>query len=729
MFKLAPGTWLQKIKSQNFRQALARTSTQTALVVALVMIVLTVFVAAQLRAAWHRHQESHLLRQVERLAQSPAFANYLIAGAGPITDVEAPPRGEPVAAELAAGLTQATALLGGPLVITDSDGVIQASHPRAPGDSTGIEAIGVDLSRTPEIRAALNTGTGIHLRPAGNADRLTYFAAAAIPAPDAPDAPNPETAPAPLGSVRVAVDYTPYAAALRPLQSLVLVAALGVTLLLAGIAVVLAERDTAEIRRLTTFAHNLAAGRNEQTHLLSIRRPELTDLTRSLNRLADRLKSQAKKRARERDRLVTIMHVMTDGVIILNKSGRVRLLNPAAERILRTTQSRAVGRSFVQTARDHRIAEVWERCLASGEDESAAVDLGASQFVRVAVTPFLKRTARGYLVILQDLTEVRRLQTVRQDFVSNVSHELRTPLASLRALVDTLRDGAIDDPPAAHRFLDRMEVEVDALTQMVAELLELSRIESGQVPLQLSVVAPDQVLGIGAERLRPQTERANITLVVEIPEDLPSIAVDSTRIQQVVTNLVHNAIKFTPPGGKICMTATVESRSVSVPPTPSTPPPRALPVAYGDTRYGDMRYNSTRYGLPATRVSELPASITPNTGKDESLDDGAQTLPVQTVTSVVVKVQDTGTGIPQNELPRIFERFYKTDRSRALGGTGLGLAISKHIVQLHNGSIWAESDGKSGSAFYFALPVVTYATDATDATDVIDATAPALAED
>jgi two-component system phosphate regulon sensor histidine kinase PhoR len=234
--------------------------------------------------------------------------------------------------------------------------------------------------------------------------------------------------------------------------------------------------------------------------------------------------------------------------------------------------------------------------------------------------------------MLQDLTQVRRLQTVRQDFISNVSHELRTPLASLRALTETLRDGALDDPPAASRFLDRMEVELDALTQMVEELLELSRIESGQVPLRLNPVLPHAAVCPPAERLRTQAERNQLDLDVQVARDLPLVLVDAGRIHQVVTNLVHNAIKFTPAGGHI-----------------------------------EVRAKS----------------------------DAAW---------VTVMVKDTGIGIAPHDLPRIFERFYKTDRSRSVGGTGLGLAIAKHLVQAHGGAIWAESQEGKGSVFYFTLP-------------------------
>jgi two-component system phosphate regulon sensor histidine kinase PhoR len=240
------------------------------------------------------------------------------------------------------------------------------------------------------------------------------------------------------------------------------------------------------------------------------------------------------------------------------------------------------------------------------------------------------------LVILQDLTRVRRLETVRRDFISNISHELRTPLASLKALADTLRDGALEDPPAARRFLDRMEVEVDALTQMVQELLELSRIESGQVGFEIAPVPVADVINPPLERLRPQAERADLQLSIDLAPDLPPVLADAERMRQVITNLVHNAIKFTPPGGEVAISATA--------------------------------------------------------GQDE----------------VIISVRDTGVGIPADDLPRIFERFYKADRARSGGGTGLGLAIAKHIVLAHGGRIWAESVEGRGSTFSVALPATDF---------------------
>jgi two-component system phosphate regulon sensor histidine kinase PhoR len=251
-------------------------------------------------------------------------------------------------------------------------------------------------------------------------------------------------------------------------------------------------------------------------------------------------------------------------------------------------------------------------------------------FLQLVVIP--DEHAGGSLLVVQDLTRVRRLETVRRDFISNVSHELRTPLASLKALTETLQNGAIADPEAGPRFLSRITTEVDALTQMAQELLDLSRIESGQVELNIAPLSPKKLLLSAADRMRLQAERAGLKLSVQCTDDLPHVRADQARLEQVLVNMIHNAVKFTKSGGEI-----------------------TLEAAAGP---GVVRF----------------------------------------------AVRDTGAGIPLESITRIFERFYRVDRSRTGSGTGSGLSISKHIVEAHGGKIWAHSEEGRGSTFYFEIP-------------------------
>ncbi len=260
----------------------------------------------------------------------------------------------------------------------------------------------------------------------------------------------------------------------------------GLALAVAATALLIGALDVSSwrVRQITHTVEQITAGD------LDARAPargvgDIGALSYAVNNMAERLARQSRKRNRERDRLHTVLHVMTDGVIILNKHGDVSIINPAAARILNVKGDDVLNRSFVQVVKDYRIAEIWLNCIKHNMEQSSTLELANEAYVRIIVTPFLRGAANGYLVLMQDLSHLHRLETVRRDFISNLSHELRTPLASIKALVDTLRDGALEDPPAAEHFLSRMEIEVDEMTQMVQELLELSRIESGQAPLSL----------------------------------------------------------------------------------------------------------------------------------------------------------------------------------------------------------------------------------------------------
>jgi two-component system, OmpR family, phosphate regulon sensor histidine kinase PhoR len=334
----------------------------------------------------------------------------------------------------------------------------------------------------------------------------------------------------------------------------------------------------------------------------------------------------------ENARLATVLEQMIDGVIIADANGLIQFANPAAQKLFET--SNATGHSVTEVVRNHQLVDAWRRCQQTREMQSESVELPARrQFLQLVAIP--DTHAGGSLLLVQDLTRVRRLETVRRDFISNVSHELRTPLASLKALTESLLNGALADPQAGPRFLGRISTEVDALTQMAQELLDLSRIESGQVELVLASLAPKSLINSAADRMRMQAERAGLKLSVRCEDDLQNIRADETRLEQVLVNLIHNAVKFTKPGGEIVLEAT-------------------------------------------------------------SNQDGVR-----------FAVRDSGVGIPAESLSRIFERFYRVERSRTGSGTGLGLSISKHIVEAHGGRIWAESEEGRGSIFYFVIPLMT----------------------
>jgi two-component system phosphate regulon sensor histidine kinase PhoR len=248
-----------------------------------------------------------------------------------------------------------------------------------------------------------------------------------------------------------------------------------------------------------------------------------------------------------------------------------------------------------------------------------------------------------FAVIIEDLTEAQRLERMQRDFLANVSHELRTPITSVRLLAETLEDVIETDPERAQAFVEKIETEAQYLGELVAELLELSRLESGQTMMTIEPIEAERMVREILARMLPQAQRYRVQLRTAIQEGGTLVAADSKQIMRVLVNLVHNAIKFTPSGGRITI------------------------------------------------------------GTTSSAKHRAQTF----------FVRDSGIGIRPEELPRVFERFYKTDRARKKdgysgpggGGTGLGLAIARHVVEAHGGRIWAESTVGKGSTFTFTLPI------------------------
>jgi two-component system phosphate regulon sensor histidine kinase PhoR len=241
----------------------------------------------------------------------------------------------------------------------------------------------------------------------------------------------------------------------------------------------------------------------------------------------------------------------------------VQLINPAVRSFFEINEERLLGKSLIETFRHHQLVEIWQRCFETGQSQVVVLDFVARKlYLQCVATPLGNTQPQNILLLLTDLTRLRHLETIRQDFIHNISHELRTPLASLKALTETLLEGAMEDPPAARKFLQSMETEVDALSLMVSELLELSRIESGRVPLKLQPSSPCELLTKVVERLSLQAERAGLTLATHCDPGITPILADPSRMEQVLVNLLHNAIKFTPEGGRIDLFASQEGEAV-----------------------------------------------------------------------------------------------------------------------------------------------------------------------
>jgi two-component system phosphate regulon sensor histidine kinase PhoR len=372
------------------------------------------------------------------------------------------------------------------------------------------------------------------------------------------------------------------------------------------------------------------------------------------------------------------------GLVVLDAERAIQYLNPQAEALLDTSSAGVLGQSLITLVRDHQADTLVSEALRDGEAREMVLrPMMSGRTLRLRALPLATNGMRGAVLLIRDVTQISLLERARRDMVANVSHELRTPLASIKLLVETLQSGP---PPAiAQRMLTQMAQEVDAVTQLVDELHELSQIESGRVALQFAPSALAPVMERALERIRPQAERKALHISAQISDQLPLALIDADRIGQVLLNLLHNAVKFTPAGGDISIRAFV-----------ITIGPVAQSVGYVERRLPGIVSSTDserRHATPPLDRQGRPAVSVPQ--------------PLAPGDWMLVTVADTGIGIPSEDLPRIFERFYKVDRARTrnASGTGLGLAIAKHLIEGHGGGIWATSIEGAGSTFFLALPV------------------------
>ncbi len=309
------------------------------------------------------------------------------------------------------------------------------------------------------------------------------------------------------------------------------------------------------IQRLTRQLDTLPISMNYRP-FQSSRRDGIEMLVMSLNKLLAHFNQQTNVLTNETIKRNSILKHMSDGIIIVNEADIVEELNLEAQRIFEIEENDAIGLTLTEVARHHRLIELHHACKTSHRQESVTFETIPNKLFLNAVASSLQPPLEGHtLLVIQDLTRLRHLEMVRKDFISNVSHELRTPIASIKALAETLSEGAIDDPQDGHRFLAMMEKEIDNITQMVQELLELSRIEAGKATLDRIGALPQELILTSYERMLIQAERAGLKMEWECSDQLPQVFADAAKVGQVLINLIHNAIKFSSPGGRITLNA------------------------------------------------------------------------------------------------------------------------------------------------------------------------------
>jgi two-component system phosphate regulon sensor histidine kinase PhoR len=411
-----------------------------------------------------------------------------------------------------------------------------------------------------------------------------------------------------------------------------------IALLASLVCLVISRRITRPIEAMRRGAARFAEG--ELSHRLPTPSTlELAALAQAMNQMAQELEQRMQAILRQRNESEAVLSSMVEGVVALDPDEHILHLNQAAARLLGTDEKQLQGRSIQEVVRNRELHDMIRTTLDQGVATQADVALYrlGEQILNARCNPLFDTDGRrmGALLVANDVTQLRRLETMRTDFAANVSHEIKTPLTAIQGFVETLAQGAVTDPDEARRFLGIIDKHVQRLTAIVDDLMQLARLEQGEETRQLRLeeTCVAKVLGTAAQLCRSQADAKAMRIDLQCDPTL-SASLDAELMEQAVVNLLDNAIKYSPDKSRIAITAGVVAEEIRI------------------------------------------------------------------------AVADEGIGVPPAHLPRLFERFYRVDksRSRRLGGTGLGLAIVKHIVQAHGGQVTVTSTQGKGSTFTIHLP-------------------------
>ena len=398
------------------------------------------------------------------------------------------------------------------------------------------------------------------------------------------------------------------------------------------------RRDNIRLKQINQKIKDLIAG--DYSRVLDMQgSSEITNITNNLNDLSEVIRLTQENLEQETKRLNSILSYMTDGVLATNRRGQITMINDMAKKQLGIVKEEALNKSILELLKIEEEYELRDLITQIPElmiDSQNANGEYLSLRVRFALIRRESGFISGLVAVLHDTTEQEKEERERRLFVSNVSHELRTPLTSVKSYLEALDEGALYDPVAPD-FIKVSLDETNRMMRMVTDLLHLSRIDNATTQLDVELINFTAFITFILNRfdkMRSQDEEKKYEIVRDYPINSVWIEIDTDKMTQVIDNILNNAIKYSPDGGKI---------TVSM----------------------------------------------------KTTDD-----------QMILSIKDQGLGIPKQDLPKIFDRFYRVDRarSRAQGGTGLGLAIAKEIIKQHNGFIWAKSEYGKGSTFTIVLP-------------------------
>ncbi|MCQ6559761.1 two-component system histidine kinase PnpS [Paenibacillus mendelii] len=494
-------------------------------------------------------------------------------------------------------------------------------------------------SQRTEVQEAKKSGVGRTIRHSDTLDQNLLYVAKRV------DLDNPDS-----DMIRLALSLKTVDQSIEHIWTVLIIGLIILFVVAALVSYRIASGLTRPLEKITEVAKRIK-NMDYQARVTVKNKDEIGELGLAINAMADSLQVQMSRIHQNENHLESVLDNMIDGIVMIDRTGRIVLLNRFAEEVLGISARDLVGRHYAEAKQQYELAQIIQDGLERKEHlrEEMTFYFPEERLLDLNLVPIFENDEEfnGVLLVLQDVSAIRRLERMRSEFVANVSHELKTPLAAVKGFAETLLGGAVNDPETTRSFLQIIFDESDRLNRLIGDILELSKIEARRIPLQFSPIELPSFIAKIVELMGAEAARKHIVLIMNVEEGL-FVEADEDRLRQIVMNLLANGISYTSNGGRV--TITVE------------------PVRTGQSMdQEDADYDHIRIGI-----------------------------------------SDTGIGIPKKDLPRIFERFYRVDkaRSRGSGGTGLGLSIVKHLVELHKGSITVESQVGVGSTFIIELPVL-----------------------
>lgn len=473
----------------------------------------------------------------------------------------------------------------------------------------------------PEVQQAIQSGSGNSTRYSATLHTSMLYAASSF-----------TSANGEKGVIRLALPLSSLELAQKSMSRALMAAITLAVILSLGLSLILSRVASKSLKEMVSTAVQM--GNGDFSRRVPVRSgDELGELAIVMNLMSSRIADQMQRLSSEKSRLDAILAGMGEGLLVTDARGIITLANPEFHRLL-DIKEQSHGKALIEISRHPGLHDTFRQIVATTQPTLQEIGLPGARTILVHCMPLLHEEAlEGVVAVFHDISEIRKLEKMRKEFVANVSHELRTPVTVIKGYAETLLSGEVEaSSEQTHHFILVIHRHAERLASLINDLLILSELESGSLAIRMTPTAVSDVAAIAMSLLAPKAEEKHIQLINQLNE-ADAVMADRRRVEQVLFNLLDNAIKYTPEGGSVKVSA-------------------------------------------------------------ETIQD-----------MVEVSVHDSGTGIREKDIPRLFERFYRADesRSRDQGGTGLGLSIVKHIIQLHDGKVMVKSTPGKGSTFTFSL--------------------------